>query len=160
MYRFIQQSPLNTLCAMLTTLLLSGCAQANAGPETAKQLPLESQQQVIVLNSKDGKTMQWDSSMPAADLDQALAGLPAEKASKIREMLQQIKQGQLVSHDAKVQIIELDNGASQLLADKIVVKHLKTHRLSEFSDIRQAIRDGKFDKTQLQELQQLIDSKF
>lgn len=160
MQPFIQSGSLKTLLGVLTIAGLCGCAQANAGPETAKQLPLEPAQQIVVVKSKDGQRVQWDSSMSEADLEQTLAELPAEKAAKLRELLQQIAQGKLAGHEGKIRVLTLGDGAEPLLADNMVVKQLKLRRLSEFSEVRQAIRDGKFSKAELQELQQLLDSKF
>lgn len=73
----------------LLLLSLTACAQAGAaGPEQAEKITEKKQTKVLVLNDADGKTFKWDSSQSPAELDKALAELPAEKRDKIRKIVE------------------------------------------------------------------------
>jgi|GEM_PF-4596484 len=159
MRQCIKQNAVKTWVGLFTVLGLSGCAYANPAAEDATTA-VKPHKQVLLMNTKEGQTVTWDSSMPVSELEHALTALPAEKAAQVRQLLQQVEQGELNTGDGVVRLQVADSGEVKMLADKIVVKSSKPVRLNAFSDVRQAISEGQFSKTQLQELQKLIDSKF
>lgn len=141
-------------------LSLTACVQAGAVTPPADQPTQQKHTKVLVLNQADGQSLQWHSGQTAAELEQALAALPAEKASRVRQLIEQIQQ----QKDGDPQIFfnmlsDDDAVAGKLPGDKIRIHKIVAGKGQEFALLKQLVAQGQFDKKQLQELQQLLDSK-
>jgi hypothetical protein len=148
----------------LLLLSLTACAQAGAaGPEQAEKITEKKQTKVLVLNDADGKTFKWDSSQSPAELDKALAELPAEKRDKIRKIVENM---QANTPDGPQVLVKTLNAGDDLdldvrvITDKMVMHKMVAGEGHEFELIKKLLAKGKFSKDQLQELQKQLDSKF
>ncbi len=147
---------------LISTLLLSltACVQAGAVTPPADQPTQPKQTKVLVLNQAGADSFQWHSGQTAAELEQALAALPAEKASRGRQLIAQIQQQKDGDPQIFVNMLTDDDAvAGNTLADKIRIHKLVAGKGQEFELIKQLVAQGQFDKKQLQELQKLLDSK-
>jgi len=150
----------------LLLLSLTACAQAGAVAEPTDKSPdkvtEKKQTKVLVLNDADGKTFKWDSSQSPAELDKALAELPAEKRDKIRKIVEQMKS--TAPGEPQVLVKTLDGDDLDLdvrvITDKVVMHKMVAGEGHEFELIKKLLANGKFSKEQLQELQKQLDSKF
>lgn len=150
----------------LLLLSLTACAQAGAMAEPTDKSPdkvtEKKQTKVLVLNDADGKTFKWDSSQSPAELDKALAELPAEKREKIRKIVEQMKS--TAPGEPQVLVKTLDGDDLDLdvrvITDKVVMHKMVAGEGHEFELIKKLLAKGKFSKEQLQELQKQLDSKF
>lgn len=150
----------------LLLLSLTACAQAGAVAEPTDKSPdkvtEKKQTKVLVLNDADGKTFKWDSSQSPAELDKALAELPAEKRDKIRKIVEQMKstapgEPQVLVKTLDGEDLDLD---VRVITDKVVMHKMVAGEGHEFELIKKLLANGKFSKEQLQELQKQLDSKF
>ncbi len=147
----------------LLLLSLTACAQAGAtSPEQAEKITEKKQTKVLVLNDADGKTFKWDSSQSPAELEKALAELPAEKRDKIRKIVEQMKstapgEPQVLVKTLDGEDLDLD---VRVITDKVVMHKMVAGEGHEFELIKKLLANGKFSKEQLQELQKQLDSKF
>jgi len=150
----------------LLLLSLTACAQAGAVSEPTDKKPdkvtEQKQTKVLVLNDADGKTFKWDSSQSPAELDKALAELPAEKRDKIRKIIEQMQAN--TPGEPQVLVKTLDGDDLDLdvrvITDKVVMHKMVAGEGHEFELIKKLLAKGKFSKEQLQELQKQLDSKF
>lgn len=150
----------NVICLPLLWLSLSACAQATAGPDQTPVAVEKKQTKVLVLNQGDGKTFRWDSSQSKAELEQALAEVPAEKRDKIRRVIEQMDS----AGPSQVLVKTLDGDDLDLdvkvVTDKVVMHKMIAGEGHEFELIKKLLAKGKFSKEQLQELQKELDGKF
>ncbi len=147
----------------LLLLSLTACAQAGAaGPEQAEKTTEKKQTKVLVLNDADGKTFKWDSSQSPAELDKALAELPAEKRDKIRKIVEQMQANTPDGPQVLVKTLDGDDldVDVKVITDKVVMHKMVAGEGHEFELIKKLLAKGKFSKAQLQELQKQLDSKF
>lgn len=147
----------------LLLLSLTACAQAGAaGPEQAEKITEKKQTKVLVLNDADGKSFKWDSSQSPAELDKALAELPAEKRDKIRKIVEQMKSTAPGEPHVLVKTLDGDDldVDVKVITDKMVIHKMVAGEGHEFELIKKLLAKGKFSKAQLQELQKQLDSKF
>ncbi len=150
----------------LLLLSLTACAQAGAVAEPTDKSPdkvtEKKQTKVLVLNDAYGKTFKWDSSQSPAELEKALAELPAEKRDKIRKIVEQMKS--TAPGEPQVLVKTLDGDDLDLdvrvITDKVVMHKMVAGEGHEFELIKKLLANGKFSKEQLQELQKQLDSKF
>ncbi len=151
---------MKTIWLPLLWLSLSACAQATAEPEQAPAVVEKKQAKVLVLNQDDGKTFRWDSSQTKAELEQALAEVPADKRDKVRRVIEKMESGD----SPQVLVKTLDGGDLDLdvkvITDKVVMHKLVAGEGHEFELIKKLLAKGKFSKEQLQELQKQLDGKF
>lgn len=150
----------------LLLLSLTACAQAGAVPAPTDKNPdkvtEQKQTKVLVLNDADGKSFKWDSSQSPAELDKALAELPAEKRDKIRNIVEQMKSTAPGEPQVLVNTLDGDdlNVDVKVITDKMVIHNMVAGEGHEFELIQKLLAKGKFSKDQLQELQKQLDSKF
>lgn len=147
----------------LLLLSLTACAQAGAaGPEQAEKITEKKQTKVLVLNDADGKTFKWDSSQSPAELDKALAELPAEKRDKIRKIVEHMQANTPDGPQVLVKTLDGDDldVDVKVITDKVVMHKMVAGEGHEFELIKKLLAKGKFSKAQLQELQKQLDSKF
>lgn len=147
----------------LLLLSLTACAQAGAaGPEQAEKTTEKKQTKVLVLNDADGKTFKWDSSQSPAELDKALAELPAEKRDKIRKIVEHMQANTPDGPQVLVKTLDGDDldVDVKVITDKVVMHKMVAGEGHEFELIKKLLAKGKFSKEQLQELQKQLDSKF
>ena len=147
----------------LLLLSLTACAQAGAaGPEQAEKTTEKKQTKVLVLNDADGKTFKWDSSQSPAELDKALAELPAEKRDKIRKIVEHMQANTPDGPQVLVKTLDGDDldVDVKVITDKVVMHKMVAGEGHEFELIKKLLAKGKFSKAQLQELQKQLDSKF
>lgn len=152
----------------LFLLSLTACAQAGAtNPEQAEKITEKKQTKVLVLNDADGKTFKWDSSQSPAELDKALAELPAEKRDKIRKIVEHMQANSPGEPQVLVKTLSAGDGAGddldldvRVITDKVVMHKMVAGEGHEFELIKKLLAKGKFSKEQLQELQKQLDSKF
>lgn len=154
-----------TLLLPLILLSLTACAQAVAEPEKAEVNTEKTQTKVLVLNDADGKSFKWDSSQSPAELDQALAELPAEKREKIRSIITQMSTTGPGEPHVLVKTLSAGEGDDldvdvKVITDKVVMHKMIAGEGHEFVLVKKLLEKGKFSKAQLQELQKLVDSKF
>lgn len=150
----------------LLLLSLTACAQAGAVPEPADKSPdkitEKKQTKVLVLNDADGKAFKWDSSQSPAELDKALAELPAEKRDKIRKIVEHMQANTPDGPHVLVKTLDGDDldVDVKVITDKVVMHKMVAGEGHEFELIKKLLAKGKFSKAQLQELQKQLDSKF
>ncbi len=155
----------------LLLLSLTACAQAGAVPEPTDKKPdkvtEKKQTKVLMFNDADGKTFKWDSSQSPAELNKALAELPAEKRDKIRNIVEQMKSTAPDEPLVLVKNLSAGDGAGddldldvRVITDKVVIHKMVAGEGHEFELIKKLLAKGKFSKDQLQELQKQLDSKF
>lgn len=147
----------------LLLLSLTACAQAGAaGPEQAEKTTEKKQTKVLLLNDADGKTFKWDSSQSPAELDKALAELPAEKRDKIRKIVEHMQANTPDGPHVLVKTLDGDDldVDVKVITDKVVMHKMVAGEGHEFELIKKLLAKGKFSKAQLQELQKQLDSKF
>lgn len=147
----------------LLLLSLTACAQAGAAdPEQAEKTTEKKQTKVLVLNDADGKTFKWDSSQSPAELDKALAELPAEKRDKIRKIVEHMQANTPDGPQVLVKTLDGDDldVDVKVITDKVVMHKMVAGEGHEFELIKKLLAKGKFSKAQLQELQKQLDSKF
>ncbi|TXH97802.1 MAG: hypothetical protein E6Q75_03660 [Rheinheimera sp.] len=153
----------------LLLLSLTACAQAGAVSEPTDKSPdkvtEKKQTKVLVLNDADGKSFKWDSSQSPAELDKALAELPAEKRDKIRKIVEQMKSTAPGEPHVLVKTLSAGDGDDldldvRVITDKVVMHKMVAGEGHEFELIKKLLAKGKFSKEQLQELQKQLDSKF
>lgn len=147
----------------LLLLSLTACAQAGAaGPEQAEKITEKKQTKVLVLNDADGKSFKWDSSQSPAELDKALAELPAEKRDKIRKIVEHMQANTPDGPQVLVKTLDGDDldVDVKVITDKVVMHKMVAGEGHEFELIKKLLAKGKFSKAQLQELQKQLDSKF
>ena len=155
----------------LLLLSLTACAQAGAVAEPTDKSPdkvtEKKQTKVLVLNDADGKTFKWDSSQSPAELDKALAELPAEKRDKIRKIVDHMQANSPGEPQVLVKTLSAGDGAGddldldvRVITDKVVMHKMVAGEGHEFELIKKLLAKGKFSKEQLQELQKQLDSKF
>lgn len=144
----------------LVLLSLTACAQAVAEPE--KAAVEKKQTKVLVLNDANGKSFKWDSSQSPAELDKALADMPAEKREKIRKIIAQMNTTSPGESHVLVKTLDTDDldVDVNVITDKIVLHKMIAGEGHEFEMIKKLLAKGKFSKAQLQELQKQLDSKF
>jgi len=158
----MKKSTLQLMVLPMLLLSLTACAQAGAGPSAAENATERKQTKVIVLNDSDGKTFKWDSSQSPAELEKALAALPAEKREKVRSLIDQMKS----SHTREFHVLmktQQDDGMDidvQMLTNGLVMHKMVAGEGHEFELVKKLLANGKFSKEQLQELQKQLDSKF
>ena len=163
----MKKSTLQLMVLPMLLLSLTACAQAGAGPAAAENATEHKQTKVLVLNNADGRTFKWDSSQSPAELDKALADLPAEKRDKIRSIIEQMKSNTPGEPHVLVKTLSAGDGPGddldldvKVITDKVVMHKMVAGEGHEFELVKKLLASGKFSKEQLQELQKQLDSKF
>lgn len=169
-------STLKTLCqvtALAAALLAAGCAQAVAtSPEQAETIDLKKDAEhtkLVLVSNGDSKTFNWTSAQLAdpAELEKALAEVPEAQRDKIKQLLEQMKEGKgfqfATAGEGKMMVHHLGEGADEmkvLTNKKVIVHKIKGGDGSEFGLLKSLLTESKLSKEQLQELQKIIDSKY
>jgi hypothetical protein len=161
----MKKSTLQSMLLPMLLLPLLACAQGGATLAPAENITEKKQTKVLVLNDADGKTFKWDSSQSPAELDKALAELPAEKRDKIRSIIEQMKSTAPGEPQVLVKTLSAGGGDDldldvKVLSDKVVLHKMVAGEGHEFELVKKLLASGKFSKEQLQELQKQLDSKF
>jgi len=158
----MKKSTLRSMLLPMLLLSLTACAQAGAGQQPAEKITEKKQTKVLVLNDADGKSFKWDSSQSPAELDKALADLPAEKRDKIRSIIEQMKSNTPGGPHVLVKTLDGDDLDLdvKVITDKVVMHKMVAGEGHEFELVKKLLASGKFSKEQLQELQKQLDSKF
>jgi len=161
------------VAALTTALMAAGCAQAVANrgenSETIDLKKVNDKTQLVLVTGGGTKTYDWSASQLAdpAELEKALAEVPAAKREQVRQLLAQLNEGKgfqfVTEGDHKVVIHRLGDNADGL---KMLTNNtVRVHKIaggdgSEFGLLKSLLAEAQLSKAQLQELQQLLDSKY
>lgn len=159
----MKKPTLQLMVLPMLLLSLAACAQAGASSEPVENATQKTQTKVLVLNDADGKTFKWDNSQSPAELENALAELPAEKRDKVRSIIKQMQANTPGEPHVLVKTLTAGDDVDldvKVISDKVVMHKMVAGEGHEFELIKKLLAKGKFSKEQLQELQKQLDSKF
>lgn len=166
---------MNTLLqvtVLVASLLAAGCAQAVAkSTEQINTIDVKKDAdttKVVLVSNGDSKTLSWntaDLADPAA-IAKAVSEVPAEQREQIKQILTQINAGKgfefTTDGTDKLTVHQLGHNATDvkvLTGKKVIMHKIVGGDGSEFGLLKSLLQETQLNKTQLQELQKILDAK-